>query len=122
MLQKMMVLGTLDGAAPMEILNHWGFDIRGSEHNEAADFVESLGLPQLGYTLSVLGVWVGIIVIISGLLMLAIVQYPKTVAQTKTRIAVALIGVGLIAISPYLFDVVGSLIVDNILSAGGTRF
>lgn len=119
MLHNLMVLGEL---APMEILNHWGFDIRGTNHNEAADFVVSMGLPQLAYTLSVLGVWVGIIVIISGLLMLAIVQYPKTVAQTKTRIAVALIGVGLVACLPYMFDVVGSLIVDNILTAGGFSF
>ena len=108
MLQKFFVLAN---ETPFEILSEWDYG-RNSGTN---DFMTSLGFRELGYTLDVLGIWSAIIVILCSFIILVVVNYPKTVSQTKTKIMHAILIVAAIAALPFLFDVVGGLINEFIL-------
>lgn len=96
---------------PFEILGEWDY----GRHSGTNDFMTSLGFRELGYTLDVLGIWSAIIVILCAFIVLVVVNYPKTVSQTKTKIVHAVLVIAAIASLPFLFDVVGGLINEYIL-------
>lgn len=85
------------------------FDILGEPVNRTRDmgrFMNSLGIQSLAFTLETIGLICAVVVILMSMLMLLVVNYPKTVAQTKQRIAQALISVIFIAILPLFMDVI----------------
>lgn len=98
-------------ATPFEILSGWDY----GSHSGTNDFMTALGFRELGYTLDVLAVWSAIIVILCGIIVLVVVNYPKTVSQTKTKLVHSILVVGAVAALPFLFDVVGGLINEFIL-------
>lgn len=73
-------------------------------------FVAKTGIASLGQVLNAAGILSAAIVIAASLLLLAVVNYPKTKAQTKERIVNALIAVALLAALPYLADVIYAVI------------
>ena len=82
---------------------------------EKTQTINILGLPQLAYVLDIAGMIGAVIVIISSLLTLVLVNYPKTVAQTKTKIVHALLVVALIGALPFLADVVYTVIYNAVI-------
>ena len=100
------LLADTEAATPFSILSEWEVG-RDSGVN---DFMSALGFRELGYILDVLAVWSAIIVILCGVIVLVVVNYPKTVSQTKTKLVHSILVVGTVAALPYLFDVIGGLI------------
>ncbi len=98
-------------STPFEILGKWDTG-HGSGTN---DFMTELGFRELAYTLDVLGVWSAIFVILCAFVVLLVVNYPKTVSQTKTRIVHTILVVAAIGALPYFFDALGGLINELIL-------
>ena len=91
---------------PLEILGNP--DSKG----DFGHFVATSGIASLGQVLSIAGILSAAIVIACSLLLLVVVNYPKTKAQVKERIANSLIAVALIAALPYLADVIYSIILS----------
>lgn len=110
-----ILYGTVASSTPFEILGEWDAT---TTNTSAKAFMETLGFRELAYTLNWLGIWSAIIVILIAMLVLLVVNYPKTVSQTKTKIVHALITTACIAALPFLFDVVGGLINSIILGNG----
>ena len=77
---------------------------------DAAGFINNTGIPALGQVLNVAGILSAAIIVLTSLGMLLLVNYPKTVAQTKERIANALMVVAFIAMFPLLADVIYTVI------------
>lgn len=104
---------------PFEILGKWEYGIAknadGSWSTANNDFMTILGFRELAYTMNVLGIWSAIFVIFCGMLVLVVVNYPKTVSQTKTKIVHAIITVATIAALPFIGDVLGGLAMQFIL-------
>ena len=98
-------------ATPFEILGEWDT----GSHSGTNDFMTALGFRELAYTMDVLGIWSAIFVILCALIVLIVVNYPKTVSQTKTKIVHAVLIVAAIGALPFLFDVVGGLIKEFII-------
>ena len=69
-------------------------------------FMKDLGIPQLAAVLEGIGYMSAVIVILLAMIMLLVVNYPKTVAQTKTKIAHAVLAALFIAILPLFMDVI----------------
>lgn len=85
------------------------FDILGEPVNRTSDmgrFMNSLGMQPLAFTLEAIGMICAVVVILLSMLMLLVVNYPKTVAQTKQKIAQAILTVIFIAILPLFMDVI----------------
>ena len=88
------------------------FEILGERtHNYVGEgsfnkFMTDLGLPNLASVLRAIGYMSAVIVILLAMLMLLIVNYPKTVAQTKTKIAHCILAALFIAILPLFMDVI----------------
>lgn len=78
-------------------------------------FVQGLGLPQLLHIVRLFGVMSAVIVIVSSLLMLAVVNYPKTLMQTKTKIVSALMAVLIICLILIFADITLSILSDAFL-------
>ena len=114
MFNNLMILAEVDAtkSTPFGILTDFGLDMAKDPSKAAGthDYIKQLGLPQLGFSLTVLGIWSGILIAFAGLLLLAIVKYPKTVAQVKTKLAVVAIGLVIIAVAPYMFDVLAGMV------------
>ena len=68
--------------------------------------ISELGLDAIVWILDYVGVIGAVIVIVASLVMLLIVNYPKTVAQTKQRIAQSFISVIIIGLLPLIFDTI----------------
>lgn len=107
--------GNGDGNAdtPFEILNNRGvraIDKQVGKDNFVGNLKNALGLTNLAFVLDFVGVVSAIIVIIISIIMLLLVNYPKTVAQTKQTMAHALITVMLIALLPLILDVIYNII------------
>ncbi len=88
------------------------FQILGSEDGigDARGFIVKTGIPALGQVLNVAGIVSAAVIILASLGMLLIVNYPKTVAQTKERIANALMVVAFIAAFPLIADALYTII------------
>ena len=92
----------MSGKSPFEILGQ-GVNL---EDESLGRFTKGLGIPYLAYTLEAVGIMSAIVIILLSMFSLLVVNYPKTVAQTKQRIAQAVISVLFIAILPLALDVV----------------
>ena len=79
-------------------------------HNTSGPTGQTLGLHALIWILDYAGILGSVIIIISSLIMLLVVNYPKTVAQTKQRIAQSFLTVVVIALLPLIFDVIYTLV------------
>ena len=94
----------LSSDTPMEILGD------PSTIADANSFIRRTGITALGQVLNIAGILSAGIVILASLGMLLIVNYPKTVAQTKEKIANALMVVAFIAAFPLVADAIYSVI------------
>ena len=83
--------------SPFDILNE-------KNSGDAVEFTRGLGLPQLANIIQVTGVICAVIMIFCAFIMLLVVNYPKTVSQTKTKIVHACFVVIIIASMPYIAD------------------
>lgn len=97
-------------AAPFDILNDMGsrsignLQANGMSHN-ASEYIRSqAGLPSIAYILTFAAVISGVALMIITLTMLIIVNYPKTVAQTKQKVAQIMVILIVIAMLPLFFD------------------
>ena len=104
---------------PFEILGKWDYGITqnadGSWSTATRDFMTTLGFRELAYVLNVLGIWSAIFVIFCGMIVLVVVNYPKTVSQVKTKIVQAILIVASIGALPFMFDVLGGLVTQFVL-------
>lgn len=91
-------------SSPMEILGD------PSTIGDANTFIKRTGITALGQVLNMAGILSAAIVILAALGMLLIVNYPKTVAQTKEKIANALMVVAFIASFPLIADAIYSVV------------
>jgi hypothetical protein len=105
-------IGILLADTPFEILGTWD---NTTTNGSVKSFMDELGFRELSYTLNVLGIWSAIIVILCALIVLLVVNYPKTVSQTKTKIVHVILTTAAIASLPFLFDCIGGLINTLIL-------
>ena len=71
---------------------------------------DQTGVRLIGYILTYAAVISAIILIVSALVMLIIVNYPKTVAQTKQKIGQVFLTIIVVAMLPILFDVLYTLV------------
>lgn len=78
-------------------------------------FVKGLGLPELMHTVRVFGMMSAVIVIVCSLLSLAVVNYPKTLMQTKTRIVSAVMVVIIISLILMFADITLSILYDSFM-------
>ena len=79
-------------------------------------FVKGMGLPQLLYIVRLFGIMSAVIVIVVSLLTLAVVNYPKTLMQTKTRIVTAALTIVIISLILIFADITLSILYDSFLS------
>lgn len=105
--------GSTNYATPFDILSNNGavnaqyLDVGGKQ---AADYLYKASLQgQIATILDFVAVISGIILIIAALVMLIIVNYPKTVAQTKQKVAQVFLTLVAIALLPIIFDAVYTL-------------
>ena len=103
-INKLFLTGLLDGITPFSILSEK------AKKMEARNVIRALGITQLGYILRMSGVIVGLLVIFWSLITLMIVNYPKTVMQTKTIILQATIVIVIIMLLPEVMDAIHNLI------------
>ena len=89
---------------PLEII---GNDISISE---SRNFIVKSGFRQINEILNVVCILSAGVIILSSLAMLLIVNYPKTVSQTKEKIANALMVIAFIAAFPLIADTIYSII------------
>lgn len=80
---------------------------------DARGFIIKTGIPALGQVLNIAGVVSAAIIILAALGMLLVVNYPKTVAQTKEKIANALMVVAFIAAFPLIADALYTVITQS---------
>lgn len=78
--------------------------------SDGADAGYTLYIPSLIKILDYVGIMGSVIIIISSLIMLLVVNYPKTVAQTKQRIAQSFFSVIVIGLLPLIFDVIYTIV------------
>lgn len=97
------------------LLDSTPFDILGETDTvlDTYSFIKGTGIPALGQVLNMLGILSAAIIILASLGMLLIVNYPKTVAQTKEKIANALMVVAFVAAFPLIADAIYSVIVGS---------
>lgn len=81
--------------------------------SDARGFIVKTGIPSLGQVLNVAGIISAAVIILAALGMLLIVNYPKTVAQTKEKIANALMVVAFIAAFPLIADALYTVITES---------
>lgn len=81
--------------------------------SDARNFIVKTGIPSLGQVLNVAGIISAAVIILAALGMLLIVNYPKTVAQTKEKIANALMVVAFIAAFPLIADALYTVITES---------
>ena len=84
-----------------------------------SQFMYQLGIPNLATVLRAIGYMSSVIVILLAMLMLLVVNYPKTVAQTKTKIAHAVLAALFIAILPLFMDVIYRTCLQVFYGIGG---
>ncbi len=75
---------------------------------------DNLGFGRLMNILNYGGLIAAVVIIICSLIMLTVVNYPKTVAQTKQKVVHALFVIIIIAAAPYLADVILGVIYDTL--------
>lgn len=75
-------------------------------------FLKATGINSLGGVMEAAGILSAAIIIVASLVMLAIVNYPKTKAQTKEKLVNTLTVVAFIAAFPYLADAIYTIILD----------
>ena len=97
----------------MALLSHTPFEILGDRGgtSDASSFVRRTGIPALGQVLNIAGILSAAIIILASLGVLLVVNYPKTVAQTKEKIVNALMVVAFIAAFPLIADAIYSVII-----------
>ena len=98
----------MDDKSPFEILGQ-GVDLSRYESGNPgamSSFMFELGFVHLGKVLEAIGYMSAVCVILLAMIMLLIVNYPKTVAQTKTKIAHCILAALFIAILPLFMDVI----------------
>lgn len=105
--------GSFEYATPFDILSNKGpVDIANINvgGKAGADYLYKASLQgQIAAILDFVAVISGIILIIAALVMLIIVNYPKTVAQTKQKVAQVFLTLVAIALLPIIFDAVYTL-------------
>ena len=94
------------GTTPFQILG------KKDGSSTALKMVNRTGLGQLEQVLELFGILSAAIIIVCALGTLVIVNYPKTVAQTKEKIANAFMTIAFIAAFPLIADVIYTVIVN----------
>ena len=97
------------GTSPMKILSE------PLDEAVSREFYAGTGLMNLLYTVRVFGVLSAVIVIVISLLTLAVINYPKTLMQTKTRIVTALMVIVVMSLILIFADMTLSILYDNFL-------
>ncbi len=91
--------------APLEILGQ-KVDSAAGDSAHWNNVSASLGIPDLWNILIGAGVLLAIIVILVQLIKLLVVNYPKTVTQTKQKVVQAFFVVAVLASLAFVFDIV----------------
>ena len=100
----------LDGEAetsptPFEILGK-----RDNTYGNLYNFRQRVGLVQLEKSIEVFGIFLAVVVILGAIVTLLVVNYPKTVSQTKTKIVHAFMVIALIGSLAFILDIVLTVI------------
>ncbi len=90
--------------SPFEILSKKPSMFTGS------DFNNSLGIAQVGYILEMFGLIMAIVSVLTALITLLFVNYPKTVMQTKQKVVHSCFVIAAIGALPYVMDVLLTII------------
>ncbi len=96
----------LTGTTPFEIIGHT------FNAGDAKAFTVTTGLAALGQVLNIFGILSAAVIIVTALGTLVIVNYPKTVAQTKEKVANAFMTVCFIAAFPFVADAIYNVLLD----------
>ncbi len=100
------------GDSPMAILDK---DMPGLvTTGEQFNIINAMGINSLAYIMNMVGLLSAATIIVASLVALLVVNYPKTVAQTKQRIVHVLFTVILMAAQPLLMDVVLSILLTSL--------
>lgn len=98
---------------PMEILGD-SSGMPGAGAGPESNLIMAMGLSTLAYIINLFGIMSAVTIIVASLVTLLVVNYPKTVAQTKQKIVHVLFSVILMASLPLIMDCILSLLVSAI--------
>ena len=105
-----------DDNAPFDILNDNGkrsvdsLTVDGMSESATDYLMKQAGLPTIAYILDLVAVVSGVLLAIVALVMLILVNYPKTVAQVKQKIGQIFLILIVVAVLPVIFDFFYSLV------------
>ena len=97
--------------SPMEILSSKMPGSWDTDTSAEGKLINAMGVKTLAFIINLFGIMSAIVIIVASFVALLVVNYPKTVAQTKQRIVHVLFTVVIMASLPLILDCILSLLI-----------